>query len=205
MSEKPTRRQLEVALENAGAAMANYLVVLSKRPGFAMFQSDVDMFDGMRREWDLSLGRVRQAAHLTGEAAPGALQGPSLTEAERQTLLGLLTCALVLDKRPRPACRDCADEAGRCPSTGLACDMRKLFVDSRAVIERLTASPPPPESEELAKLLEEAARYRELIRATKRKNPTETRHETALRYITQAQLFVSETAIVELYPEDEND
>lgn len=38
----------------------------------------------------------------------------------------------ILDRRPRPMCRDCADENGTCPSSGLPCDMSAVIRGARA-------------------------------------------------------------------------
>lgn len=45
-----------------------------------------------------------------------------------------IDCLEILDKRPRPMCRDCADEDGTCPTDSLDCDMRKLIADTRAIL-----------------------------------------------------------------------
>lgn len=55
--------------------------------------------------------------------------------ADANTVLSrAIDCLEILDKRPRPMCRDCADECGVCPNGGLECDMRKLIADARAAI-----------------------------------------------------------------------
>lgn len=60
-----------------------------------------------------------------------------ITSGECHTLRRLIECAEILDKRPRPMCRDCADENGTCPNGGLECDMRKLFADAKALHNKL--------------------------------------------------------------------
>jgi hypothetical protein len=53
----------------------------------------------------------------------------------------VIECAEILNKRPRPMCRDCADECGVCPHDGLDCDMRKLFADARAELAAVPSAP----------------------------------------------------------------
>jgi len=57
-----------------------------------------------------------------------------------QKLTRAIDCLEILDKRPRPMCRDCADEDGTCPHGGLECDMRGLIKDARAIIAESTSS-----------------------------------------------------------------
>lgn len=40
----------------------------------------------------------------------------------------------ILNRRPRPMCRDCADENGTCPSSGLPCDIGAVIRDARAAL-----------------------------------------------------------------------
>ena len=40
----------------------------------------------------------------------------------------------ILNRRPRPMCRDCADENGTCPGSGLPCDMVAVIRDARAAL-----------------------------------------------------------------------
>jgi hypothetical protein len=44
-----------------------------------------------------------------------------------QALRTIIAVARILDQRPRPKCRDCADENGTCPGTGLPCDLSAAF------------------------------------------------------------------------------
>ncbi len=74
-----------------------------------------------------------------GDARPTAVMAGGLSKSEAYTLRRLIECAEELDKRPRPMCRDCADENGTCQNGGLECDMRKLFADARTLLARLTA------------------------------------------------------------------
>lgn len=60
-----------------------------------------------------------------------------LSNAECHTLRRVIECAEILDKRPRPMCRDCADKNGTCPNSGLECDMRKLFAAAKALHNKL--------------------------------------------------------------------
>lgn len=57
--------------------------------------------------------------------------------ASGEALKRVIECAEILNKRPHPMCRDCADEDGICPHDGLSCDMRKLFADARAELAAL--------------------------------------------------------------------
>lgn len=74
-----------------------------------------------------------EAAHAQQPAAPG------VTNAEIHTLRRLIECAEKLNERPRPMCRDCADENGTCPNSGLECDMGKLFADAKRLHNNLAA------------------------------------------------------------------
>lgn len=44
----------------------------------------------------------------------------------------------ILDRRPREMCRDCADNDGVCPNSGLDCDMDALLNEARQAIAALT-------------------------------------------------------------------
>jgi hypothetical protein len=44
-------------------------------------------------------------------------------------------------------CRDCADEDGTCPNSGLECDMRALLAKTKALYNRLTAPSAPGTAE----------------------------------------------------------
>lgn len=50
-----------------------------------------------------------------------------------------LECLVILDARPSPLCRDCADFGPICPNSGLNCDMPKLISDAQAATESLRA------------------------------------------------------------------
>ncbi len=76
------------------------------------------------------------------DAAPPAEVAPQaeqVANAEIHTLRRLIECAEILDKRPRPMCRDCADECGTCPTSGLDCDMRALIASAKALHNKLAA------------------------------------------------------------------
>jgi len=62
-----------------------------------------------------------------------------VSKAEIHTLRRLIECAEKLDERPRPMCRDCADEDGTCPNSGLECDMGKLFANAKTLHNKLAA------------------------------------------------------------------
>ncbi|MRW88804.1 hypothetical protein GJ699_02260 [Duganella sp. FT80W] len=66
---------------------------------------------------------------------------PALSEERRHLLHTVIDCCEILNKRPRPMCRDCADEDGTCPHGGLQCDMDKLFADARAILATSQSAP----------------------------------------------------------------
>ncbi len=80
-----------------------------------------------------SIGNDIAATALAILAAPSTEQ-PTATAGDRSTLSRAIDCLEILNKRPRPMCRDCADEDGTCQHGGLACDMRGLIAESRACI-----------------------------------------------------------------------
>ena len=49
-------------------------------------------------------------------------------------LVRAVDCLEILNKRPRPMCRDCADHDGICPSGGMDCDMRTLIAKARTAL-----------------------------------------------------------------------
>lgn len=83
-----------------------------------------------------------------GSADSPAANAGVLSNGEIHTLRRLIECAEVLNTRPRPMCRDCADENETCPNSGLECDMRKLFADAKALHNKLAspATAPAPVS-----------------------------------------------------------
>ncbi len=46
----------------------------------------------------------------------------------------------ILNRRPRPVCRDCADENGTCPGSGLPCDMLAVIRNARFALAAPTAA-----------------------------------------------------------------
>ena len=72
-----------------------------------------------------------------------AANAGGLPDAEIYTLRRLIECAEKLNERPRPMCRDCADENGTCPNSGLECDMPKLFADAKALHNKLVQGQSP--------------------------------------------------------------
>lgn len=58
---------------------------------------------------------------------------------DRELLTRAINCLEILDKRPRPMCRDCADCEGICCNDGLDCNMRKLIADCRSIIAQPAA------------------------------------------------------------------
>lgn len=77
---------------------------------------------------------------FTNALANRASSLAGVTNEEFHTLRRLIECAEKLDARPRPMCRDCADEDGVCPNSGLECDMRKLFADAKRLHDKLLAN-----------------------------------------------------------------
>ncbi|MGD1323551.1 hypothetical protein ACNHE5_01085 [Pandoraea pnomenusa] len=78
-----------------------------------------------------------KANHLAGNAEIERLK--KLLEAkvggdEREVLSRAIDCLEILNKRPSPLCRDCADNFGTCPHTGLACNMAALIKKARAAL-----------------------------------------------------------------------
>jgi hypothetical protein len=55
-----TRKQLEIAVERAGATMADILLNLVSR----QLSLDMAAMDDARREWDRAIGDLHQARHL---------------------------------------------------------------------------------------------------------------------------------------------
>jgi len=76
--------------------------------------------------------------------ALAALQAAPAQGSIDTALIRVIECAEILNKRPRPMCRDCADEDGICPSSGLNCDMAQLFKEARAHIAQRAASADAP-------------------------------------------------------------
>jgi hypothetical protein len=65
-----------------------------------------------------------------------ALLAQPLQQEGGKVLSRAIDCLEILNKRPRPMCRDCADEDGVCPHDKLDCDMRKLISDARAALSQ---------------------------------------------------------------------
>lgn len=84
--------------------------------------------------------RAILAAEPTAEESSVDQPAPAVPEGWRVTFSSVLNCLEILDKRQRPLCRDCADECGTCPTSGLVCDMRGLIAEARAL---LAAAPQP--------------------------------------------------------------
>lgn len=53
---------------------------------------------------------------------------------EREALRIAIDALAILSRRPRPMCRDCADENGTCPGTGLPCDIPAVIANARAAL-----------------------------------------------------------------------
>jgi hypothetical protein len=75
-------------------------------------------------------------------AAPQPPAQPQAHADLREALRNTLLIAETLDKRPRPLCRDCADNDGVCPTTGMPCDTRAVFAAARAAL----SAPPPAQA-----------------------------------------------------------
>lgn len=69
-----------------------------------------------------------------------AQAAPAVPEGWKHTITRAAECLDILNGRPRPMCRDCADENGICPNGGLDCDMRKLIAHVRAIAAAPSAS-----------------------------------------------------------------
>lgn len=73
-----------------------------------------------------------QARALLANTAQGK---PEQISAGLSATMGrIIDCLEILDKRPRPFCRDCADECGICPNDKLNCDMRALIKAGRDLL-----------------------------------------------------------------------
>jgi hypothetical protein len=109
--------------------------------------------------WRLGLNGVTISRHETRDgldqaikdlraalASMAAPEAPAVTKAEIHTLRRLIECAGKLDERPRPMCRDCGDENGTCPNSGLECDMRKLLSNAKALHNKLASPVAAPEA-----------------------------------------------------------
>lgn len=59
----------------------------------------------------------------------------------RTALLKAIDALEVLNRRPRPMCRDCADENGTCPGSGLPCDMSAVIRNARASLTTPSKEP----------------------------------------------------------------
>lgn len=81
-----------------------------------------------------------RAALARATPQPSADRAPLFSHIEIAALRRLIECAEELDKRPRPMCRDCADEDGTCPNSKLECNMCKLFADAKALHNKLAVS-----------------------------------------------------------------
>lgn len=92
--------------------------------------------DVTEKQARLLIGAAEEIERAQQAAAPGAL-------AELGALRRLIECAEILNKRPRPMCRDCGDEDGTCPNSGLECDMRTLLAKNKALYNRLAAPSAP--------------------------------------------------------------
>lgn len=72
---------------------------------------------------------VAEVCATTSTAAPRAPVGAETVAPE--ALKMAIDALEILDRRPRPMCRDCADEDGTCPSSGLPCDMGATIRNAR--------------------------------------------------------------------------
>lgn len=91
---------------------------------------------GGRKEVEWFCARMNQTfvpLYTTPPAAPAVTEPGILSRA--------IDCLALLAARPRPLCRECGDNNGRCPTTGLDCDLPKLIADARAA---LAAAPEVP-------------------------------------------------------------
>ena len=115
-----------------------------------------------RREHDSLLGLLAadrgEIERLRGKLAEAGAQAVAVHKGSEwafhhNALTRAVECLEILNKRPRPMCRDCADHDGVCPSDGLDCNMSALFKAAREAlgwVVSLAAAPQPPQAEALA-------------------------------------------------------
>lgn len=118
----------------------------------ALSEHDKGWFAGQLHIFDMYTSvekpAIAEARKYIGKlSAPAAEVAARPDLAKQYALFRVIECAEILNMRPRPMCRDCADEDGTCPNSGLECDMRKLFADARAVLPSHQAPTPTGESE----------------------------------------------------------
>ncbi|MCS4508924.1 hypothetical protein [Xylophilus ampelinus] len=117
-------------------------------------RTDAARLDGLKAGWNfaiagqdakydaavLALGdsvtTLRKEARATPpEAATAEAAGKAPASVPRDVLQQALDALTILDARPSPMCRDCADCRGpTCPSSGLPCDMDRLLNQLRAAL-----------------------------------------------------------------------
>lgn len=98
--------------------------------------------DAMRREWIDREQAMRLVAPLRDNAsALATLLREELKRAhcvpvdpDVQALRTIINAVRILSQRPRPLCRDCADEDGTCPTSGLPCDLPAAIVAAEGAL-----------------------------------------------------------------------
>ncbi|MFL9880837.1 hypothetical protein PQR63_20735 [Herbaspirillum rhizosphaerae] len=85
------------------------------------------------------MSKSKAVAHYTEQAR---LASPQVTDEQIMKLTRVIDCLEILNARPRPMCRDCADECGVCPHDDLDCDMAGLIASARALL----SAPPAAET-----------------------------------------------------------
>ena len=58
-----------------------------------------------------------------------------MTAIPKDILSRLIANLEILNERPRPQCRDCADCFGVCTSSGLDCDMQELIEKAKSYVQ----------------------------------------------------------------------
>jgi hypothetical protein len=129
-----------------GTATAAPAVGASPEPAAWMNGASLTIFASDRERYpmggggDMATARYMRSDHHDTPLYRGApAVGASVQPVQASPVLKVAIDALeILDRRPRPMCRDCADEDGTCPSSGLPCDMRATIRDARAALASST-------------------------------------------------------------------
>lgn len=80
----------------------------------------------------LAQQEAREAGRFRDDVCARAMLSRAANDQRDAALRVAIDALEILDRRPRPLCRDCADENGTCPTSGLPCDMGKCIADARA-------------------------------------------------------------------------
>lgn len=120
---------------------------ITKTPTPFVWWSDASdaVYDALHAEKELKHDECD--AYLSAVEISGAIplftepQLPALSDDDRATFSRVLDCLEILNARPRPMCRDCADcsNDGVCSNDGLNCSMTGLITKARAIIGDVNA------------------------------------------------------------------